>query len=198
MTCMPKLITVAILLVALTASGMIAIVETREVPRRPGVVSTTLEAQVDAYLKPYLETKNFSGALLIARKGEVLLKKGYGLADQERQTTNTPQTKFHIASLSKTFTAAAIMMLAEQGLLRGQDPLFRTSTIFQNTSSSRSRPRRRRRSSRCSRIDRCASSRARSIAIATQTTTCWPTSLSNGPGCPTGRSSKSTSSLRSA
>lgn len=82
-----------------------------------------LEAQVDAYLKPYLETNNFSGAVLIARRGEVLLSKGYGPADRERRTMNTPQTKFHLASVSKPFTTAAIMLLVERGLMRVQDPV---------------------------------------------------------------------------
>jgi len=82
-----------------------------------------LEVKVDAYVRPYLEIKGFSGAILIASKGRVLLSKGYGMANYELDAPNTPQTKFHLASISKTFTAAAIMILEERGLLSVSDPL---------------------------------------------------------------------------
>ncbi len=84
---------------------------------------TDLETKVDAYVKPYLEMKGFNGSILIASKGQVLLRKGYGMANYELDAPNTPLTKFHIASISKTFTAAAIMLLEERGLLRVSDPL---------------------------------------------------------------------------
>jgi len=84
---------------------------------------TDLEAKVDAYVRPYLEIKGFSGAILIASKGRVLLRKGYGMANYELDAPNTPQTKFHLASISKSFTAAAIMILEERGLLSVSDPL---------------------------------------------------------------------------
>jgi len=85
----------------------------------------SLEAEVDTYVEPYLEMKGFSGSILIASKGEVLLRKGYGMANYELDVPNTPQAKFHIASISKMFTAAAIMLLEERGLLRVSDPLTR-------------------------------------------------------------------------
>jgi CubicO group peptidase (beta-lactamase class C family) len=83
----------------------------------------SLEAKVDAYVKPYLEMKAFSGTILIARKGKIVLEKGYGMANYELNVPNTVQTKFHLASISKTFTAAAIMMLEERGQLSVKDPL---------------------------------------------------------------------------
>ncbi len=84
---------------------------------------TDLEAKVDAYVRPYLEIKGFSGAILIASKGRVLLRKGYGMANYELDAPNTPETKFHLASISKSFTAAAILILEERGLLSVSDPL---------------------------------------------------------------------------
>jgi CubicO group peptidase (beta-lactamase class C family) len=83
----------------------------------------SLEAKVDAYVEPFLEIKGFNGAILIASKGQVLLRKSYGMANYELDAPNTPQTKFHIASISKTFTAAAILVLEERGLLSVHDPL---------------------------------------------------------------------------
>src|SRR5262245_47362550 len=85
--------------------------------------STALEAKVDAYVRPFLEIKGFSGAILIASKGRVLLRKGYGMANFELDAPNTPETKFHLASISKSFTAAAILILEERGLLSVSDPL---------------------------------------------------------------------------
>jgi len=92
-----------------------------QVPVQRGAIAT----QVDAYLKPYLDAASFSGAVLLARGGKILLSKGYGMANYELNIANTPQTKFHIASLSKTFTAAAILLLQERGLLSVQDPIAR-------------------------------------------------------------------------
>src|SRR5690348_16951567 len=82
---------------------------------RGGVVGNKseqgVEAKVDAYVKPFVEDNNFSGAILIAKGGKILVDKGYGLANYELSVRNTPRTHFHIASISKSFTAAAIVML---------------------------------------------------------------------------------------
>jgi CubicO group peptidase (beta-lactamase class C family) len=81
------------------------------------------QKKVDAYIKPFVEIKGFSGAILIARRGEVLIRKGYGMANYELDAPNTPQTKFHIASISKDFTAAAILLLEERGVISVNDTL---------------------------------------------------------------------------
>ena len=64
-------------------------------------------------------------ALLVLRDGEPVLRKGYGLADLERGTPVTPGTRFRLASVSKQFTAAAILLLAQDGTLALDDPLRR-------------------------------------------------------------------------
>lgn len=63
----------------------------------------------------------FSGAVLVARQGKVLLSKGYGLAEREWDQPNTPQTRYRIASLTKQFTAALVLKLEEQGKLKVTD-----------------------------------------------------------------------------
>ena len=83
----------------------------------------SLPAKVDAYLAPYVAAKDFSGAILLARGGKILLRKGYGLANQELGVANGPETKFQIASVPKTFMAAAVVLLDRQGLLHLDDPL---------------------------------------------------------------------------
>lgn len=87
--------------------------------------SPPLEAAADALLAPYLETENFSGAVLVARGDEVLLAKGYGLASRELGVPVTPETVFHLASVSKPFTAAAVLLEAERGKLALTDPVAR-------------------------------------------------------------------------
>jgi len=91
-----------------------------------------LDAKVNAYVKPYLDIGGFNGSVLIAKKGKVLLSKGYGMANYEVNIPNTPQTKFHLASVSKPFTAAAIMMLQERGLLNVRDPLTKFIPDYPN------------------------------------------------------------------
>jgi D-alanyl-D-alanine carboxypeptidase len=77
-----------------------------------------IEISVDKYIQPFIRAGGFSGAVLMARDGRILLAKGYGTANIELNVSNTPQTKFQIASLSKSFTAAAMMMLEERWKLR--------------------------------------------------------------------------------
>lgn len=61
--------------------------------------------------------------MLVARDGHVLFQGGYGLADVEKKTPITPETKFRIGAVTMQFTAAAILKLAEQGKLALGDSL---------------------------------------------------------------------------
>ena len=79
--------------------------------------------QLDGYMQTQVNRNHFTGTVLVARNGEVLLAKGYGYANAEWKTPNTLQTEFRIGSLTKQFTATAIMQLREQGLLSLQDSL---------------------------------------------------------------------------
>jgi len=63
----------------------------------------------------------FSGVILVARGDQVLLRKAAGLADRERNIPNTPKTKFPIYSVTKQFTAAAIMLLVQDGKVSLED-----------------------------------------------------------------------------
>ena len=62
-------------------------------------------------------------AVLIARDGEIVFQGGFGLADLEKKTPVTVETKFRIGSITKQFTAAAVLRLAEQGKLAVSEPL---------------------------------------------------------------------------
>jgi CubicO group peptidase (beta-lactamase class C family) len=80
-----------------------------------------LVSKVDEYLSAAVRQGKFSGSVLVAREGKVLLSKGYGTASLELGVPNTPQMKFRIGSLSKQFTAMAVMILQERGKLKVLD-----------------------------------------------------------------------------
>ncbi len=72
-----------------------------------------LERVIDAY-----SNENYlSGSILIEKDGEILLKKAYGEASMQLGIPNSIETKYHIASVTKMFIAAAVLKLEEQGLL---------------------------------------------------------------------------------
>ncbi|MFO7661097.1 MAG: serine hydrolase domain-containing protein [Chloroflexota bacterium] len=79
--------------------------------------------RIDTFISDQAAANRFTGAVLVARDGEVIFTKGYGLADQEEQIPNTPQTRFRIASLTKAFTAMAIMQLQEAGMVNVADSI---------------------------------------------------------------------------
>jgi len=82
----------------------------------------------DAYVAQETLTDHFRGAVLVGIDGKVVFEKAYGPADQEWDVPNTPKTKFRIASLTKQFTAACILMLQERRLLHVQDPISKHMT----------------------------------------------------------------------
>lgn len=85
--------------------------------------TSSISGQVDRYVKPLMEMRDFSGVVLVARAGHVLVRRAYGLSSQELHVAATPRTVYGIGSVSKTFTAAAIILLAQQGKLSLDDPV---------------------------------------------------------------------------
>jgi CubicO group peptidase (beta-lactamase class C family) len=82
-----------------------------------------VKQQLDAYFNGLAEAKTFTGSVLIAKKGKIIFKKGYGLANYEEGIPNKPKTVIAIASLTKAFAAMSIMMLEERGLLSVDDTI---------------------------------------------------------------------------
>ncbi|QCO66663.1 beta-lactamase family protein [Luteimonas yindakuii] len=81
-------------------------------------------AAVDALLHDY--TGDVPGvSVLVLHEGRPVLRRSHGLADLEAVTPATPETRYRLASVSKQFTAAAILRMAEEGLLRLDDPVRR-------------------------------------------------------------------------
>ncbi|REC62541.1 serine hydrolase [Chryseobacterium pennae] len=80
-------------------------------------------ASLAEYMQAQVEINNFSGTVLVTKEGKVLLKKAYGLADYEWNIKNTIDTKFQLASVTKQFTATAILLLIEKKKLSLDDKL---------------------------------------------------------------------------
>ena len=74
-----------------------------------------LALALDSYINGYVGRERFSGSVLVARRGHVLLSKGYGMANREHDIPNTPHTKFRLGSVCKQFTGAAILHLQQRG-----------------------------------------------------------------------------------
>ncbi len=73
------------------------------------------------YFQTLTDAEAFSGAVLVARDGHILLKRGYGMADYEQGIRNRRDTVFAVASFTKAFTSMSIMILEERGLLAVDD-----------------------------------------------------------------------------
>jgi len=80
------------------------------------------QAAMASYLQGLAASGRFSGTVLVARAGQVLLDAGYGLADRVTRTPNGPATIFQIGSVTKQFTAMAVAILAQQRKLRLDGP----------------------------------------------------------------------------
>ena len=105
------------LLLALTVP--VALAQPPAAVKRP---DAELRQELDR-LMSRLEAFGFSGSLLVARDGRVILEKGYGFADREKGVPFTAETVFDIGSITKQLTAAAILKLEMEGKLKVTDPL---------------------------------------------------------------------------
>ena len=112
-----KMVLIALATCALSPTSLAA----QETPAQE-VVRDSLGARLDDYLTR-AAALGFAGAVLVAEDGQVILRKGYGLADRQRGIPITPETVFDIGSITKQFTAAAILKLEEQGRLSVNDPI---------------------------------------------------------------------------
>jgi len=90
--------------------------------------SQDLEQWTDSYVKGLAPARHFRGTIVAERNSQVLVERSYGRAVEEWQIPDTPETRFEIASLSKQFTAAAILQLADNGKLNVEDPVSKYYT----------------------------------------------------------------------
>jgi CubicO group peptidase (beta-lactamase class C family) len=96
----------------ITALGLAATAKAGDLARR-----------FDEYMKACVDKDHFSGSVLVSKGGETLFARGYGFANAELQVPNTTRTKFRLGSITKQFTAMAILILQERGKLKVEDPI---------------------------------------------------------------------------
>ena len=103
-----------------TASSK-ASVDSAAIKRKEARIRKDIKADIKAALLEEVmkkkQAQGFNGAVLVAQKGIVIYENAYGYANFKDTVRNTLQSKFQLASLSKTFTAVAVMKLSEQGKL---------------------------------------------------------------------------------
>jgi CubicO group peptidase (beta-lactamase class C family) len=114
-TCIRTVI-LALALLAVAGCGQISLGATPQ---------PTQQQEMEAFVQAHLANGNFMGAVLVARGDEVLFQGGYGKSNLELDVPNTPETVFRLGSLTKQFTAAAILQLQDQGRLSVNDTLDR-------------------------------------------------------------------------
>jgi len=78
--------------------------------------------KIDNYLNASVNN-GFSGSVLVAIKGEIILSKGYGWSDRKNKIPNSSSSIFNIGSVTKQFTASAILKLVEQGKIKTSDKI---------------------------------------------------------------------------
>jgi CubicO group peptidase (beta-lactamase class C family) len=80
-----------------------------------GKTDQQINATIDQYLQEQMQKRHIPGmALAVVQNGELIYAKGYGLADVENNVPITTESVFLLASITKQFTASAIMMLIEE------------------------------------------------------------------------------------
>lgn len=94
-------------------------IASRTNPHTPNELSQAL----DSYMNARVALNDFSGSVLVARRGRILLVRGYGTANREWGIPNATNTKFRIGSLTKQFTAMLIMQLSENHQLQVTDQI---------------------------------------------------------------------------
>ena len=82
----------------------------------------------EEYMNAAMRINRFSGAVLLARDGQPIVSRGYGMANLEHGVPNTPQTVFRVGSVTKQFTGMAVVLLQERGKLSVNDPICKYLT----------------------------------------------------------------------
>jgi CubicO group peptidase (beta-lactamase class C family) len=117
----PRLAVVSLLILALTSPAQV-LASAGPSPQQ----SPAPEIEISDRLADYFDKVaglGFSGAVLVAKDGKVLMRNGYGWADEKKRIPVQPETVFDIGSITKVFTAVAVMQLFEQGKLNPTDPI---------------------------------------------------------------------------
>jgi CubicO group peptidase (beta-lactamase class C family) len=94
------------------------------------VIGESDTKKIDQLIRAYHENGEFNGCVLVAQKGKVIYKKAFGYADYTVSESLTTKYQFRLASVSKQFTAMAIMILKERNKLEYDDPIVHYLSEF--------------------------------------------------------------------
>ena len=92
------------------------------------VAAANLVRALDAYVEPYVRMRDFSGVVFVASRSRVVAQRTYGRARYELEAPISAATRFGIGSVTKTFTAAAVELLAERGQIHLNDHISKYLT----------------------------------------------------------------------
>ena len=118
----------------IAAASVILALTTAALPAPPETTAASVSARIDALVQKYVEFGYFNGSILVARGAQIIIEKGYGMADFEWSIPNAPDTCFRLGSLTKQFTSLLIMQLVDDGMLSLEDrladrlPYYRSET----------------------------------------------------------------------
>src|SRR5262249_30444260 len=85
---------------------------------------SSLAERLDAYLSPFVDSRDFSGVVILAR-GEEEAMRAYGFANVEFEVAHTRDTRYWAGSIAKLFTRAALLSLSRDGIVSLDDTLHR-------------------------------------------------------------------------
>lgn len=106
----------------LSVLGLTAMAQPAPTPDATTLLTDSeLHAKVDELFESYDSTISPGCAVAVINDGQVVYKRGYGMANLDHDIPIRPETVFHVASISKQFTAAAIVLLAQEGKLKLDD-----------------------------------------------------------------------------
>lgn len=121
-------------------SGIVSVIKNKknEVPRMSKLMAASLLLlplpamgnAYDAALTQYFKPGGPGAVVLVAKDGKTVFRKAYGMADMEKNIVLDPSAQLRIGSITKQFTAVAIMMLAEEGRLSLDDDIAKHLPAF--------------------------------------------------------------------
>jgi CubicO group peptidase (beta-lactamase class C family) len=93
--------------------------------------------ELDSYFDQWNKTGRLNGSVLVAEKGSVIYKKGFGFANFEWLVPNTPDTKFKLASITKQFTAVMVFQLVQEGMIELDGKLIEYLPLYRKDTGDR-------------------------------------------------------------
>lgn len=108
-------------MIRMSSARLVFILTILATARFAAIAQDDLGEKIDRFVAAHEKATDFSGSVLVAKDGKILVRKGYGQAVREWAVPATPETKYRLGSVTKQFTAMAILQLKEKGKLAIED-----------------------------------------------------------------------------